>query len=427
MIKAPKNPNYSVTVVEIKNLYPLENSDFLLGTLIFGNQVVVSKDVKVGDIGIFIPVEAQLSVDFCHNNNLFRDETKNKDTEKKGYIDDNRRVRAVKLRGNRSEGLFTGLDALEYLKTGTKDKLKVGDEFDTLYDKEICRKYVVKHKKKRGQTPKAQTKHKDKLVDGQFKFHEDTSQFGRNVHKFSPEDWISITYKIHGTSGISSYVQCKKPLKWYEKFAKWLGINVKDKEYDYIYSSRRVIKNPELNPNAAHFYGEDIWGLAHKELEPYLKKGQTFYYEIAGYLPDGTYIQKDYDYGCDTGKFKTYIYRITETNEDGQTIEYSPRQVQQFCRKYDLNAVPEMFYGQVKEFSDERMTKENWDALLLQTLQEKYNNKNCYICRNEVPEEGVVIRKDILELEAYKLKSSRFYEWETKELDKGEINIEDDE
>lgn len=428
-ILKPKNPNYAITVVEIKTTYPLEGSDFLNGTLIFGNQVIVSKDVKVGDIGLFIPVETQLSADFCANNNLFRDSTKNIDNEKKGYIEENRRIRAVRLRGHRSEGLFTSLDSLNYIEENIKTLLKVGDEFDTLKDQEICRKYVVKKKyqNRSSANKKSTKKHEDKLVEGQFRFHENTSQFGKNVYKFNPQDLISITYKIHGTSGISSYLLCKRKLKWYDKFVSKLGVNIKETEYDYIYSSRRVIKNSELNPNAQHFYNEDVWGLAHKQLEPFLTKGMTIYYEIAGFLPDGGYIQKDYDYGCEPNKFKIYIYRITYTNEDGNVIEYSMRQVQDFCRLYHLNPVPLLFYGQAKEFSDERMTEENWQNKFLTTLQEKYNNKDCYICQNKVPEEGVVIRKESLELEAYKLKSPKFYEWETKQLDKGEVNIEDNE
>ena len=43
-----------------------------------------------------------------------------------------------------------------------------------------------------------------------------------------------------------------------------------------------------------------------------------------------------------------------------------------------------------------------------------------------VPEEGCVIRVEQENFEAYKQKSNRFYELETKQLDKGESNIEDE-
>jgi len=46
------------------------------------------------------------------------------------------------------------------------------------------------------------------------------------------------------------------------------------------------------------------------------------------------------------------------------------------------------------------------------------------MCSNSVPEEGVVIRIEGLEIEAYKQKSTAFYERETSLLDKGESDIE---
>ena len=73
------------------------------------------------------------------------------------------------------------------------------------------------------------------------------------------------------------------------------------------------------------------------------------------------------------------------------------------------------------------MTRENWEEKFLATLKEKYNDKDCYICNNKVPEEGCVIRIEGLDFEAYKQKSNRFYERETKLLDKGEVNLEDNQ
>jgi hypothetical protein len=48
------------------------------------------------------------------------------------------------------------------------------------------------------------------------------------------------------------------------------------------------------------------------------------------------------------------------------------------------------------------------------------------MCSNKLPEEGVVLRKESELFEAYKLKSDSFLERETKGLDSGEVNIEDD-
>lgn len=249
-----------------------------------------------------------------------------------------------------------------------------------------------------------------------------TSMLYRNLHRIEPNSLISCTYKMHGTSHISSYILCKRKLNWLEKLLIKLKVNIKTKEYDYVYSSRKVVKNSELNPNTQHYYSEDIWGIAHKELEPFLQKGLSIYCEIVGFLPNGGSIQKDYDYGCEPTKHAIYIYRITSTNVDGKVIEFSAKQVQDFCKKNGLNAVPELYYGYADEFSDERMTKENWEIKFLDTIKQKYNEKDCYMCKNNVVEEGVVVRIENLEFEAYKQKSFAFYQHESKMLDQ---NIED--
>ena len=59
--------------------------------------------------------------------------------------------------------------------------------------------------------------------------------------------------------------------------------------------------------------------------------------------------------------------------------------------------------------------------------EKEYNEKNCYMCKTKVPEEGIVLRvlNTPTKFEAYKLKSFNFLARETKSFDKGEINIED--
>ena len=191
----------------------------------------------------------------------------------------------------------------------------------------------------------------------------------------------------------------------------------------------RIFRKPQIK-NAQHFYNEDIWGIAHNELKDFLQKGMTFYYEIVGFLPNGGAIQKDYDYGCEPTKHAIYIYRITSTNVDGKVIEFSAKQVQDFCKKNGLNAVPELYYGTVKRFcfSNNFKKSNNPDCtdVFLNVIKKEYNEKDCYMCSNKVPEEGCVIRIEGLEFEAYKQKSERFYQRETKLLDKGESNIEDE-
>jgi hypothetical protein len=59
-----KNANYCGTIIKVHNLLPLEGSDNLLGLPIFGYQAIVSKDVKIGQLGVVFTAECQLSEDY---------------------------------------------------------------------------------------------------------------------------------------------------------------------------------------------------------------------------------------------------------------------------------------------------------------------------------------------------------------------------
>lgn len=64
--------NYAATVVKINNIRPHSNADRLNCTNIFGNNVIIGKDVQIGDKGLFFPVESQLGEQFCLANDLIR-------------------------------------------------------------------------------------------------------------------------------------------------------------------------------------------------------------------------------------------------------------------------------------------------------------------------------------------------------------------
>jgi hypothetical protein len=427
-VNKPKNSNYAAVVVEITSVLPLEGCDNVQAAIIMGNQVIVSKETKIGEPGLYFPLECQLSKEYLSANNLYRKPGLNKDSKEKGYFEENGRIRCVKFRGHRSEGLFMPTQSLVNMGwTGLE--LQVGDEFDEINGVPICSKYVVNQRPVRsggGKGRPKQEKKQSKLIEGQFRFHDDTSMLYKNLHKIDPYAFISITYKLHGTSGISAKVLCKKKLSMINRIAKFLGVNVIDTQYDELYSSRKVIKNEELSPNAQHYYKEDIWKSAHETVKHAMINGMTLYYEIVGYTPGGSAIQGKFDYGQTPGTFGVYIYRITMTNVDGKVFEFSVNQLKAWCRKTGLQVVPELYYGLAKNFAG-AYDPENFQRDFLYKVKEQYNEKDCYMCVNKVPEEGCVIRVEGLEIEAYKQKSNRFYELETKLLDKGETNIEDEE
>ena len=63
----------------------------------------------------------------------------------------------------------------------------------------------------------------------------------------------------------------------------------------------------------------------------------------------------------------------------------------------------------------------------IKKIENDYLEKDCYICYNKVPMEGVVVRIEGLTIEAYKHKSFLFKQFESKQLDKGEIDIEENQ
>ena len=251
-----------------------------------------------------------------------------------------------------------------------------------------------------------------------------------------PTDIVSITSKIHGTSGISAYVLCHKELNWKEKIARWLTKNPFD-QYDYLYSSRTVVKNKYYNKQVtAGFYGVDVWKYADDIVRPHLQKGMTAYYEIVGYLPNGQYIQKGYDYGCIPPKseedykpevnFKVRIYRLTHTNVDGFVHEFSAKEVQQWCFNNGLVPVTELYYGYADLLYPELDSKDPyWCDKFIEAMANDprfYMEQQSPDCANNVPHEGIVIKTEKMRSEAFKLKCFAFLQGELKDET---VNIED--
>ena len=464
------NVNYLAKIVRIENFKPHTDPEVtkLKCCVIDGFNIICGIDSEPG-LYVYFPTACCLNPDFLRYANLYRHTELNADPEKSGMFEDNGRVKAIRLRGELSEGFILPAVTLEnYILSVTNVDLtcKEGTEFDIVeHDGKtfwINKKYIPKNTRTQGQggsTRQAkQPKGLDKIIENQFRFHYDTTLIKKCPHVIHPEAIISITEKVHGTSGISAYVLCKQPLNWKQKIAKWLTGEEFNK-YDYLYSSRTVVKNKYYNKKASDgFYGVDVWKYADDIIRPYLQKGMTVYYEIVGFLPNGGYIQKDYDYGCmpptttnkfpdgeprshyitnpdgthtkyELGKhFDIYVYRVTLTNVAGQVHEFSAKEVQQWCTTVGLQSVREWYYGYAKDLYPDINVKEHWNENFLQRLandKQFHMELNSPSCSNKVPHEGIVIKMENMKSEAFKLKCFKFLDKEGKALDKGEINIED--
>src|SRR5690554_3202944 len=85
---------HKAIIAKITETTPIPGADRIHVAKVLGESVIVSKEWKEDMVGVLFPVDLQLSEEFCHHNNLFRDSEKNKDKTKKGFFENNRRVRA---------------------------------------------------------------------------------------------------------------------------------------------------------------------------------------------------------------------------------------------------------------------------------------------------------------------------------------------
>ena len=445
------NVNYLANIVKIDNFHKHSDPEVtkLKCCCIDGFNIITGIDSEPG-LYVYFPTACCINPKFLSYANLYRHGELNVDQTKTGMFDDNGRVKAIRLRGELSEGFIIPIVVLENWVMSTVNvelKVEEGTEFDSIeHDGKtfwVNKKYIPKNTRTPGAPGSGnsgkgkQPKGLDKIIENQFRFHYDTVLIKKCPHVLHPSDLISITSKVHGTSGISAYVLCKQELNWKQKIARWLTGEEFDK-YDYLYSSRSVIKNQYYNKSVqGGFYGVDVWKYADDIVRPCLSKGMTAYYEIIGFLPNGGYIQKNYDYGClppvgdeayTYGKhFKVQIYRVTITDVSGKVHEFSAREVQLWAQMVGLVPVEQYYYGYAKDLYPDLDPSEHWNENFLSKLA---NDKNFYMecnsptCDNKVPHEGIVIKIENMKSEAFKLKCFKFLDGEGKALDKGEIDIE---
>lgn len=445
------NVNYLAKIVKINDFHKHSDPEVtkLKCCCIDGYNIITGIDSEPG-LYVYFPTACCINPKFLNYANLYRHNELNSDQTKSGMFEDNGRVKAIRLRGELSEGFIIPVTVFQNWIISTvniEPEINVGTEFDSVeHDGKsfwVNKKYIPKNtrtpgmsgsgNKVRGKQPKGL----DRLVEDQFRFHYDTILIKKCPNVIKPNDLISITEKIHGTSGISARVLCKQELNWKQRIAKWLTgeeFNI----YDGLYSSRTVIKNQFYNKNVGGgYYGCDVWAEADKIVKNCLIKGMTVYYEIVGYLPNGGYIQKNYDYGCIPPKenetythekhFKVRIYRVTMTNVDGVVHEFSAREVQQWCKHVGLTPVTEYYYGYAKDLYPDLSPSEHWTENFMARLANDKNfnmEMNSPSCNNKVPHEGIVIKIENMKSEAFKLKCFKFLDKEGKELDKGEVDIE---
>lgn len=334
------------------------NADRLALGHVLGTTVVIGKDdFKDNDLCIYFGCDGLLSDEFCKANDLYRRKDEAGNYVGGMFEEGKPRVRAIKLRGERSDGFLAPLSCLNF--TGYDiSKLKEGEEFCELNGVPICKKYETPATKRAGRANNQ--KKKEPLVDKKlFPEHVDTEYLFRNLEKVEENSLIYLLEKKHGTSVRAGCVPVNRKLNIIEKLLRLLGVKIKDREYKFVVGSRRVIKDPE-NINQRSFHRNDLWHDAVKHLSGLLHKNEMVFGEIVGYEEIGKPIMGVYDnkkvgkefvkqygektvfkYGCKDGEFSLWIYRIGIINEDGILIDLPYEAVKKRCRELGVNCSEE--------------------------------------------------------------------------------------
>lgn len=408
-LSKPVNEAYAATIVNLKNTYPLENSNNLVGARFFGYSAVIPKNYPPG-LYVMFSAETQLSDVYCRENNLHRHGNLNKDQSKTGYIEDNRRIRVVKLRGNPSSCVIMPLDSLAF--TGVDvNEFKENDTFDQLNGVEICQKYVVKSTAREVKTQAPKFSRVDKRLMPE---HTKTVQYWRYSNQFN-DRFVVVTQKIHGTSVRISNIPVAKTLTWKDKLAKKFGVDVSEHEYDYVYASRKVIKDSRADQN--HFYGHDLWTATGERVKDSVPKNYILYGEIIGWVDENKPIQPNYTYNLKPGSNELYIYRIATVNLDGFVTDLSWDAVKEFCNERGLNHVPELTrsMGWNDTVTDHYMNKRYYDEGFKQAIP---------LSDPKTKDEGIIVRAEAQIPILAKAKCSEFLGYETKILDEGTEDVE---
>lgn len=383
---------YTAFVTRIKNLRPHPNADRLQMGECFGNTVIVSLEYEDNQLGVYFPSDGQVSVEFATANNLVRKKDENGNNIG-GYMDPNKRnITAIKLRGEKSDGLFLPLTSLESF--GDISVLHEGDRIDSFNGHEICCKYVPRRNVRHGHVSNGNKTRKKKVdVAPLFTEHADTEQLAYNLAAFKPGDEIEITLKMHGTSQRTAHLPVFKGYKdsfgcragnairhLLNKMGVYHGEDYHDGEpiYDWGYVSgtrRTVLENFE-----GGYYGSNEFREAHsKFFEGKLWKGEEVYYEVVGFTHTGVGIMATADnkklndkefikqygktttfsYGCVPDGINysdgvvpqsdIYVYRMTMTNEDGDVVEYTTDFMRYRCEQMGVKTVPVFFRGILPE------------------------------------------------------------------------------
>lgn len=344
--------SYNAVIAKLENVRNHPDADRLNLATCLGYQVVVGLDAAEGTLMVLFPDDGQLSEEYAKANDLvgYTDES---GTRKGGYFDAKRRVRAQTFRGEKSEAYVAGVASLAF--TGVDvSTLGEGVRFSEINGIPICNKYVTPATiaAAKANQPKQPKLNQD--LKRMFPEHLETDQL-RHARPEELRGMVTLTHKLHGTSARSALLRIpvEQPQGFFSKLFRRKP--VVQEEWKSVFGTRRVIKG-EITDKHTDFRAE-----CHRLLQPYIQKGEIWYYEIVGYEETGAPIMQPvstekmpkefrkrfaktlvYKYGCLPGRCDIFVYRIAVTNDEGCLYELPWGLVKDRCRKAGVKHVPEI-------------------------------------------------------------------------------------
>lgn len=410
---------YKAYITHVTNIRPAENADRLNACEVFGNTTIIDKTITEDTLILYLPSDGQISVEFGEKNNLFRRKDENGNNVG-GFVDpDKRNIAAIRLRGNRSDGLVLPISCLNYCFSHGDASIEfhAGDVIDGLVNgHEIACKYVPIRRAYDGKIRSGSTKKIKADIAPLFAEHIETEQLPYNLNKFRAGDILDISLKCHGTSQRTAYLPTEVGYErtFWDKIFKRNGKRII--EYRYICGTRRTV----LGESNISWGSENFRKTAHESFIGKLHKGETVYYEVVGYngnmpimpsadnkkMNDKQFVatygnRTEFSYGCNLGSNDFYVYRMTLTLEDGYVFEYSPEQIRRRCEEMGVKTV--LHFEEVQIPAD----CEN-PGLWAQTEAEKFYDGIDPIGKTHI-REGVVVRiVNRTSFEVYKIKNYAF-------------------
>ena len=135
-----------------------------------------------------------------------------------GFFNKYGRVRCITLKNTPSFGFLFEVDSMAKFNPGIKDvnlEDYINQDFDTVDGELFVKAYVPPVKKENVRKTRGEKRNKklsrfDRLVEGEMKFHYDTTPLAKNMMLMDPDNVVAISVKVHGCVEKSTIVNTKE-------------------------------------------------------------------------------------------------------------------------------------------------------------------------------------------------------------------------